>query len=85
MIAENTQAAYEWLAESAINPDSEPGRRVIITTADEVEWHLGQGLTPLAIEIEIENGRLVGARTVPRCVSSTPRNAPRWLGERTPG
>lgn len=63
VIAENTQAAYEWLAEAAISPDSEPGRRVIITTADQVERHLGQGLTPLAIEIE--NGRLTGARTVP--------------------
>ena len=63
VIAENTQKALEWLAEAAINPDSEPGRRVMVTTANEVERNLGQGLTPLAIEIE--NGGLVGARRVP--------------------
>ncbi|HEX6526369.1 MAG TPA: hypothetical protein VF070_41100 [Streptosporangiaceae bacterium] len=64
VISETEHEASEWLDHTAgIRLDSEPGRRVIVTSTDEVERHLGQVLTPLAIEIE--NGRLVRAKAVP--------------------
>lgn len=63
VVAESADEAFEWLAESAITPESEPGRRVIAISPGEVERHLGQVPTPLAIEIE--NGRLVRAKGIP--------------------
>lgn len=64
VVSESADEAFEWLAEAAaITPESEPGRRVIAISADEVERHLGQVPTPLAIEIE--NGRLARAKGIP--------------------
>jgi len=63
VIAESAAEASEWLAEAAIEGHSPAGRRVMISSAEEVERNLGVRLTPLAIEIE--NGRLVRARTIP--------------------
>lgn len=63
VVSESAHEAFEWLAEAAISPDSEPGRRVKVISPSEVERHLGQVPTPLAIEIE--NGRLVRAKGVP--------------------
>lgn len=63
VVSESAAEAFEWLAEAAISPDSEPGHRVMAISPGEVERHLGQVPTPLAIEIE--NGRLVRAKGVP--------------------
>lgn len=63
VIAESPQAAFDWLAEANISPDSPAARRVMISSADEVDRHLGVRLTPLAIEIE--HGRLERAKTIP--------------------
>jgi hypothetical protein len=63
VVSESADEAFEWLAEAAITPESEPGRRIIAISPDEVERHLGQVPTPLAIEIE--NGRLVRAKGIP--------------------
>jgi hypothetical protein len=64
VVSESTDEAFEWLAETGISPDSEPGRRVMAISPDEVERHLGQ-MVPTPLAIEIENGRLVRAKGVP--------------------
>lgn len=64
VVAESADEAFEWLAEAAaISPESEPGHRIMAISADEVERHLGQVPTPLAIEID--NGRVVRAKGIP--------------------
>lgn len=63
IIAESADAAFEWLAEAQIAKDSVSAGRVMVASAQEVEHHLGVRVTPLAIEIE--NGRLARAKTVP--------------------
>lgn len=64
VVAESADEAFEWLAEAAaISAESEPGHRIMAISADEVERHLGQVPTPLAIEID--NGRVVRAKGIP--------------------
>lgn len=64
VIAESEHDAFDWLSKTAaIFPGSESGQRVMVTSPAEVEKHLGQVFTPLAIEIE--NGRLARAKAVP--------------------
>jgi hypothetical protein len=63
IVAGSAAAASDWLAETAIEPHTPAGRRVMITSAEEAEENIGVRITPLAIEIE--NGRLVRARTIP--------------------
>ena len=63
-VAESAGAAYEWLADQAgIEAGSAAMTRVMATTPDEVERNFGLRITPLAIEIE--DGRMTRAKTVP--------------------
>jgi hypothetical protein len=64
VVSESPHEAFEWLAEAAISPDSESGRRVMAISPDEVERHLGE-MVPTPLAIEIENGRLVRAKGIP--------------------
>lgn len=52
-----------WLAETGLDQRNDLGRRVMFMSADEMQHHLGTVLTPLAIEVE--NGRLTRAVTIP--------------------
>lgn len=63
IVAGSAAEASDWLAETAIEAHTPAGRRVMISSAEEAERNLGVRITPLAIEIE--NGRLVRARTIP--------------------
>jgi hypothetical protein len=63
VIAESPEKAFAWLGDAGITEDSPAARRVMVTTPDEAERHLGVIATPLAIEIE--HGRLTRARIVP--------------------
>jgi hypothetical protein len=62
-VAESVEAAHDWLAASGIKPSSPAMDRVTVMLPGEVEQKFGIRITPLAIEIE--NGRLTRARTVP--------------------
>jgi hypothetical protein len=62
IIAESAEKAFAWLGSAGLNEGSAAARRVIVTSPEEAEQHLGGVATPLAIEIE--HGRLVRARIV---------------------
>jgi hypothetical protein len=63
LIAPSAAEALSWLSEYGAGQDGDAVRRVVATSADEVERHLGAVVTPLAIEVE--GGRLRRAMTVP--------------------
>jgi hypothetical protein len=63
IIAEDADKAFTWLDTGGIDADSIEAQRVTVTTPDEVERQLGMLITPLVIEIE--QGRLVRAKTIP--------------------
>lgn len=62
-VTEPAEAAYEWLAEAGIKEGTAAMERVMVMLPGDVEQNFGIRITPLAIDIE--NGRLSRARTVP--------------------
>lgn len=62
VIAESPAEAFAWLGEGGISEDSPATQRIAVVTSAVIEEHFGRHITPLAIEIE--NGRLVRAKTV---------------------
>ena len=63
LLAASMEEGRSWLADAGLNQRDDVKRRVMLMSAEEVQHHLGTVLTPLAIEVE--NGRLTRARTVP--------------------
>ncbi len=63
VIADTADDGYVWLATGGIDRNSIEAQRVMVMPPDEVERRLGMLVTPLVIEIE--NGRLDRAKTIP--------------------
>lgn len=63
VISDSREQAFGWLREAGFDEESPPAHRVTVSSAEDVDKHLGVQVTPLAIDIE--NGRLTHARTVP--------------------
>lgn len=63
VIADSSDEAFAWLGEEGFEEGRGAANRVIVASVGHVEQHLGVRVTPLAIEIE--NGRLARARTIP--------------------
>lgn len=62
IIDESAEKAFAWLSSAGLDEGSPAASRVIWTSAEAVERHLGGVATPLAIEIE--HGRLARAKII---------------------
>lgn len=63
LVASSKEECLSWFAETGLDQRNNHERRVMLMSGDEMQHHLGTVLTPLAIEVE--NGRLARAVTVP--------------------
>jgi len=63
VVTESRAAALEWLTGAGFGASILESDRVMAASAQDIDQHLGITVTPMALEIE--NGRLVRATSIP--------------------